>query len=177
MMSRKIMEEKLKFKEYVEELNNNIKKSNSIVSLLDIEEGEEKISWKEIPDKPGILAICRIPDYNENLWFKTTNEANNNKKQNLEWINPLVMYIGESSNLRNRMRSHFTLNKHEDVGNSIFQKVLVQMIGDWRIVKENILRSKNTTVTWITLPEDLDKKQREEIKRQAIEKIKPRLNF
>jgi len=137
--------------------------------------GTTKASWTNIPKSPGIYAICRIPDYD--IWYSSTKEARNLKKYNLEWINPLVIYIGQTNNLRRRFRSHFVLNKIGNVTNSIFQKVLVQIIGDWKVVKENILESKFTGATWIVTPDPpIDDNQRKEIERLAILTINPRIN-
>lgn len=98
-------------------------------------------SGRAFPDKPGIYLLLRRVNVQEDSY----------RTKGVNLRAPLVIYVGKSGNLRNRMRQHFGGSKPNYQG-SQFVKFLFQICQDHEAVTR-ILTSPNTLIAHFTIEE------------------------
>jgi excinuclease UvrABC nuclease subunit len=98
-------------------------------------------SGRAFPEKPGIYLLLRRVNVRDDTY----------RTKGVNVGSPLVMYVGKSGNLRNRMRQHFGGSKPNYQG-SQFVKFLFQICQDQEVVTR-ILTSPDTLIAYVAIEE------------------------
>ena len=139
-------------------------------SILEMVPGlgsKDKNNWSIFPTVPGIYAITRRADPSTGFW---------NGGGNFDWQGPLLLYIGETINIRRRMQEHFLGSSYKyAINHSQFCRCLIQILQDFETVRNQILWSKYTFVAFVELP-GYSKEKLREVQQLAIMVLNPRIN-